>query len=294
MTHEELAWGGVGGQRLHAQEWRPEATSRAVVCLVHGLGEHAGRYAHVAQVLAEAGCALLAFDLRGHGRTPGPRGHAPSYDVIMGDIGVLLDQAKQRFPGAARFLYGHSMGGSLVLNYGLRRWPSVAGVVATSPGLQPTQPIPRATLAFGRVMGRVWPSFRMSNGLDCTGLSRDADVVRCYRKDPLVHDRISARLGLDLLETGAWAIAHAGEFRLPLLLAHGTADSLTAIEDTRQFAAKVLGDCTLREWPGLYHETHNEPEWREVLAFTIAWMGERVGSPRVSAPQRGCRAGDPA
>jgi alpha-beta hydrolase superfamily lysophospholipase len=276
MTHEDLDWEGAGGERLHAQEWRPDGGARAVVCLVHGLGEHVGRYVHVAQVLSEAGYALLGFDLRGHGRTPGPRGHAPSYDAMLGDIGVLLERAAERFPGAPRFLYGHSMGGSLVLNYALRRQPDVAGVVATSPALQPQEAVSRLKLAFGRLMCRLWPSFRLSNGLDCTGLSRDPEVVRRYRADPLVHDRISVRLGLDVLETGRWAIAHAGEFRLPLLLVHGTADGLAAIDGTRQFAAKVRGDCTLQAWPGLFHETHNEPEWREVLGYTIGWMEERA------------------
>ena len=276
MTHDTFTWRAADGQPLHGQAWQGRGAARAVVCLVHGLGEHAGRYGHVADALAQRSFATLAIDLRGHGRTPGPRGHAPSFDVLMFDIDLLLAQAEQLLPGRPRFLYGHSMGGSLVLNYALRREPKIAGVVATSPGLQTFRPVPAPKRLLGRILRRLWPSCRMSNGLDRTGLSRDTEVVRRYLEDPLVHDRVSAQCGVDLLDAGAWAIAHAREFRLPLLLVHGTSDRVTAIASTREFAGRVPADCTLREWPGLYHETHNEPEWREVLDFTITWMEERI------------------
>lgn len=261
---------------LRAYEWRPEGDPRAVVCLVHGLGEHAGRYAHVAALLSGAGYAVLAFDQRGHGRTPGPRGHWPSLSAGLADIDTLLDEARRRHGRAPRILYGHSMGGGLVLTHMLRRRPDVAGVVATSPSLRPGRPVSRITTAFGTVMCRLWPSFRMANGLDRSGLSRDPEVVRRYAADPLVHDRISVRMGLDLLESGEWALAHASQASLPLLLVHGTADRITSIDATREFAARVARGCTLREWPGLYHETHNETEWRDVMGFTLAWMEERI------------------
>jgi alpha-beta hydrolase superfamily lysophospholipase len=210
MTYDETCLIAADGQRLQAYEWAPEATPRAAVCLVHGLGEHAGRYAHVAQAFADAGFGTLAFDLRGHGRTPGPRGHAPSFDVVMDDIGLLLEQAAQGFPATPRFLYGHSLGGSLVLNYALRRQPDVAGVVATSPGLRPARPISWTTRAAARLARRVWPSWRLPNGLDVEGISRDPAVVARYDADPLVHSRVSARFGLESIEAGEWAIAHAG------------------------------------------------------------------------------------
>lgn len=272
MKHEELSWHASDGQQFHGLEWRPEGETRAVVCLVHGLGEHAGRYAHVAQALCDAGYALLAFDLRGHGQTPGRRGHAPSWETALDDIARLLDEGAQRFPGLPRFLYGHSLGGTLVLAYALRRKPQVAGVIATGPVLKLPQPVPPAKLALGRFMYRVLPSFQLANGLDRAGLSRDPEVVRRYNEDPLVHDRVSARLAADMLDSGEWDIAHAAEFALPLLLMHGTADRITWAEGSRQFAAKLKGDCTFRLWQGLYHEIHNEPEQKEVLGFMIHWL----------------------
>lgn len=272
MKHEELNWRAADGQQLYAQAWRPDGEARAVVCLVHGLGEHSGRYAHVGQALCDAGYALLACDLRGHGKTPGPRGHVPSLDAGMDDITLLLDEGARRFAGLPRFLYGHSLGATLALNYALRRKPQIAGVIATGPVLKMLQPVAAGKLLTGKFLARALPVFRMGNDLDRTGLSRDPEVVRRYVEDPLVHDRVSARLGIDLIESGEWALEHAAEFALPLLLMHGTADRITWAECSRQFASKVKGDCTFRLWQGFYHELHNEPEQKEVLDFVIGWL----------------------
>ena len=273
MRYSEFTLSAPDGVQFYFQGWQPETPSKAVVCLVHGLGEHSGRYAHVAAALNDAGYALLGLDLRGHGKSGGPRGHTPSYDTLLDDIGRLLDEAAARYPGLPRCLYGHSLGGNLVLNYALRRKPSIAGVVATSPWLRLSSAPPAARMTLGRVMNRLLPAFVQSSGLDPTGLSRDPEVVRAYKVDPLVHDRLSARLGMAAIANGEWAIAHAAEFpAVPLLLVHGTGDPMTSAVATQEFAAKVPGGCTLKLWEGFYHETHNEPEKAEVLAFMIDWL----------------------
>jgi len=271
MKLTDVNWTSTDGMPLVGRCWEPTGEPRAVVCLVHGLGEHCGRYAHVAAALNDAGYAVLACDQRGHGRSGGKRGFTPSYEALMNDIGLLLGQAEQRFPGKPRFLYGHSLGGNEVINYALRRRPDLAGVVSASPGLRTAFKPPALQLATGRLMNRLWPAFTMSNGLELAALSRDPAVIAAYQADPLVHDRLSARLGMGLLESGEWAIAHAAEFPLPLLLMHGTADRLTSHQASQQFAAKAP-TCTLKLWEGLYHETHNEPEKGEVIGFVVGWL----------------------
>jgi len=260
------------GVQFYFQGWQPDTPPAAVVCLVHGVGEHTGRYAHVAPALNAAGYAMLGFDLRGHGKSGGPRGHSPSFDTLMDDIGRLLAEVAQRYPGKPQFLYGHSLGGNLVLDYALRRKLVIAGVVATSPALRMTTAPPSWKLTLGKVMYKLRPSMQMTNGLDVDGLARDPAVIRAYTGDPLVHNKVSARLALDTLQAGEWALAHAAEFPLPLLLVHGTADRLTSAKATEEFAAKVPGDCTLKLWPDFYHETHNEPEKAEVLGFMVDWL----------------------
>lgn len=278
MRHIDTNWTSADGLPLVGRCWEPAGEPRAVVCLVHGLGEHSGRYAHVAAALNDAGYAVLACDKRGHGRSGGKRGHTPSYEALMADIDLLLAQAEQRFPGKPRFLYGHSLGGNEVLNYALRRKPDLAGVVATSPGLRTAFQPPALQLAAGRLMNRLWPAFTMPNGLEQAAVSRDPTVVAAYQADPLVHDRLSARLGMSLLESGEWAIAHAAEFPVPLLLMHGTADRLTSVAASQEFAARAP-HCTLKLWEGLYHETHNEPEKAEVIGFVVSWLNATLDRP---------------
>jgi alpha-beta hydrolase superfamily lysophospholipase len=265
------------GLPLYFQGWEPEGQPKAIACLVHGLGEHSGRYAHVGAALTEAGYALLGFDLRGHGRSGGKRGHTPSFETLMDDIGRLLGEAGARYAGQPRFLYGHSLGGGLALNYVLRRRPQIKGVIATSPWLRLSYTPSAAKVRAARIMNRLSPGFTQSSGLNAKDLSHDPEVVRAYEGDPLVHDRISARLAMAMLDAGEWAIAHAAEFPpIPLLLVHGTGDRITSAQATQAFAAKVPGECTLKLWEGLYHETHNEPEKREVLGYTIRWMDEHM------------------
>jgi alpha-beta hydrolase superfamily lysophospholipase len=277
MSRIEFTRTTPDGQELHYQGWTPQGEPKAVVCLVHGLGEHAGRYAHVGEILNGVGYALLGFDQRGHGKTPGKRGVTPPFDVLMDDIGLLLDEAANRFSGRPRFLYGHSMGGNWVLNYALRHKPAIAGVISTSPGLRTAFEPPAAQVFAGRLLYRLAPAFVMPNGLELAAISRDATTITAYQADPLVHDKMSARLGMDILRQGEWAIEHAGEFPpVPLLLVHGSCDRITSAPATEEFAKKVKAanrtDVTLKLWPECYHETHNDPERAEVIAYMIAWL----------------------
>ncbi|MGC8780054.1 MAG: lysophospholipase [Anaerolineae bacterium] len=277
MRHSEFTRQSPDRLTFYFQGWEPEAGPKAVVCLVHGLGEHTGRYAHVAAALNAAGFALFGCDLRGHGRSDGPRGHTPAYETLLDDIGRLLAEAQARYGNTPQFLYGHSLGGNLVLNYALRRRPALAGVIATSPALRVPVRLPPAQVTLAKVMNRLWPAMQMANGLDVSGLARDPEVIRAYTSDPLVHNRISVRLALSMLEAGEWALAHAGEFPVPLLLMHGTADTLTLAQGSQEFAAKApAGRCTLKLWEGFYHETHNEPEKAQVLAFMIDWLHKQL------------------
>ena len=272
MVNSESTWRTADGLELFAQLWQTEARPRGVVCLVHGLGEHSGRYSHLAAVLTKAGYALQAFDLRGHGNSEGRRGHAPSWEVLLDDISLSLTQAEARFPDAPLFLYGHSLGATLALTYCMSRPSQLAGVIATGPLLRPAIQLPAGKMALGRMMYHLWPTFSLNNELDPTGISRDQNVVRAYVDDPHVHDRISARLGLDMLQAGEWASQHGENLKLPLLLMYGSADPLCSPQAIQKFGERANHDCTCKAWDGLYHEIHNEPEQHEVFRTVIEWL----------------------
>jgi alpha-beta hydrolase superfamily lysophospholipase len=245
---------------------------KAVVVLVHGHGEHVGRYVHVAEAFIKAGYALSGFDLRGHGKSGGPRGHTSSYEALMDDIADFLAQVANRYPRLPLFLYGHSLGGNLVLNFILRRKPNVVGAIVTAPWLKLAFDPPAVQVTLARAMNKIAPGFTQNSKLDTTALSRDVQIVKAYDNDPLVHDKISARLYVGIYDSGLWAIEHASGIPVPLLLMHGTADRLTSAQASRDFAERGGKKVTWRAWDGWYHEIHNEPEKAEVLKVMTTWM----------------------
>ena len=277
MKTFETGWTDEQGLKFFARGWEPDEAPKAVVALTHGHGEHIGRYAHVGAAFSAAGYALMGFDLRGHGRSGGPRGHTPSLEALMQDIDRFLEQVRRRYPGLPVFLYGHSVGGALVLSYGLRRKPDVKGIIATGSALHTEPERHPDKVIMARILGSLLPRVAISTGLQTSKLSRDPQVESAYIKDPLVHDRISLGFGKNMLEGNRWALQHASEFPLPLLLMHGADDQISYPSGSQEFAAALGGKAKLVLWDGLYHEIHNEPEKAEVLKTTIQWMDEQLG-----------------
>ena len=260
------------GLELFAHAFPSKKPPKAIICLVHGHGEHIERYQHLAAALNDAGYALVGFDNRGHGQSDGLRGHTPSYESLLDDMDTFLTEVDKDYPDLLRILYGHSMGGNLALNYALRRKPKLKGVIATGPWVKLAFEPPAVQVFLGRTMDKIYPAFIQASGLETAALSRDPEVVRAYENDPLVHDKISARLFVGMYESGLWALENAREFPLPLLLMHGSADRITSAEASREFAEKA-GECVkLKIWDGLFHEIHNEPEQEEIFKTIINWL----------------------
>ncbi|MCB9112537.1 MAG: lysophospholipase [Anaerolineales bacterium] len=277
MKHEELKWKSRDGLELFAQVWEPQVVSpRAVICLVHGVGEHSSRYAHVAEAFGKEGFVLFGFDQRGHGRSGGLRGHITSIEDFLQDIDLLLEQARLRYPGLPIILYGHSLGGILVLHYSLKRKPDIKGVIATSSGLHTAVEEQKLKVVAAKILGSIMPTTQMPSGLDPKALSRDESVVETYINDPLVHDKLSLGFGKVMIGVTAWTLEHAGEFPLPLLLLHGKNDAIAYPSSSTEFAAALKDRCTLVLWDGAYHELHNEPEKMEVFKTMTMWMDARL------------------
>jgi len=275
--HFETEWQTRDGATLSAQCWEPGQKSAAVICLVHGLGEHIGRYGHLAEFLADHGFTFIGNDLRGHGKTPGQRGYVPAFETFMQDIDLLLDQAGSLNPGVPKFLYGHSMGGILVLNYCLRRNPSLAGVVVTSPGMRNALVEQTAKIVFVRLAGAILPRVSLPTGMDASALSRNPEVVRAYLEDPLVHDRSTLRMAKELLPAIPYIFENAAEFQYPLLLMHGSADRLAYASGSQEFVERATrADITYKQWDDAYHELHNDFVQNKVFDYLLAWLQNRL------------------
>jgi len=277
MKHQELKWKARDGLDIFGQVWEPDVIKpKAVVCLVHGLGEHSSRYGHVAEALGREGFGMVSFDLRGHGRSGGARGHAPSVDAVMQDMDLLLERGKKEFPGLPLFLYGHSLGANLVSYYCLKFKPNIKGVVATSLALHTALEEQKLKIGIIRLMGGLAPAVTLSSGLDPNNLSRDHKVVQAYIHDPLVHDKASLGFGKIMLDVNQWTLRHAADFPLPLLLLCGKKDVLAFPSSSTEFAAPLKDKSTLVLWDEGYHELHNEPEQAEVFKTMTLWMDARL------------------
>ncbi|MCX6647149.1 MAG: lysophospholipase [bacterium] len=273
---EEFILTSSDGLNLHGVTCAPSTESKASVSIVHGIGEHIGRYETITNYLNQAGYATVMIDLRGHGKSEGKIGHSPSYENLLEDVSLLLNEAIQRFPAIPQFLLGHSMGGALILNYCLKRKPDIAGVISLSPGLRTFTPTPGWKISLAHFLRSVSPSMTLHNGVKAEYLTREKKIVEKTLNDPLYHFKVSAHLGLDVLEQGEWTIEHADEWALPLLLMHGTGDRLTSCEASKEFASRAGKSCALKLWDGLYHELQNEPEKEKVLGFLVDWLNEHV------------------
>lgn len=277
MQTSEFTWPvAASGETIYAKCWQPEGEVKAVVVLAHGLGEHINRYNHVGAFFAAQGIALIGNDHHGHGKTTGKRGHVQSFDLLLDEIDILRAEAEKRFPAKPVFIYGHSMGGCIVIDYLVKRQPKVAGVISTDGAIQLAFEPNAFILAVGKLMRRIFPAFTQSNQLDVTALSRDTAVVEAYKTDPLVHAMLSSELGLSLLERGKALRQFSGAVSAPTLLMHGTADRIIAYQGSENFARQAQGDVTYKAWEGLFHEIHNEPEKAEVLQYAVDWMLKRI------------------
>ena len=270
------AFSGVGGLRIFTQSWLPDAPGppRAVVVIVHGLGEHSDRYDAVAQQLVAQDIAVYACDHRGHGRSPGPREMLLVADVVA-DLDTLVSSAGAAWPGVPLFMLGHSLGGMLALRYALAHQSRLSGLVLS--GALAAVDAPAIVQRLGRLVAAVAPSAGLIK-LDPQLVSRDPAVVAAYRADPLVHHgRVPAQTLAEITETVARLPQTIGAITVPTLVLYGTADGLCPPRGSAMLAERLgPGDLTVRAYEGLYHEVLNEPEREMVLGDVVGWLAARV------------------
>lgn len=270
------------GLTLQLREW-PVPDARGAVVIVHGLGEHVGRHAHVAARLNAEGWTVVGHDQRGHGSSEGPRGALSQADDFLSDLAAVIDIARSRSAGPL-VLLGHSLGGliasRLVLGAAGAAWQrDVDALVMSSPALDPgMNAFQKGLLA---VLGPIAPNLAVNNGLKPAWLSHDPAVVRAYEADPLVHDRVTPRLARFIVDGGVAVRAAASAWRVPTLLMWAGSDRCVAPAGSAEFAAAAPSEwVSTREFKPLFHEIFNEPEQAEVFGVLTAWLARRGLSAR--------------
>lgn len=264
------------GLELFARQYSPPGETKALICLVHGLGEHSGRHGHWSARLAAGGYTVFSMDLRGHGRSGGKRGHSPSFDHLADDLDYLVQKAETTCPGKPFFLYGNSFGGLIAMFYLALRRPDIAGAALNGPLLHIPLTQNRPLGLVVRTLAPVMRGLTIKNGIHPRSLSRDEAVGEAYLKDPMVHNRISIALGAGIIEATELVFKYAGELSLPLLIMHGGDDEVTLPSGSQALAEHYGGPCTLKIWDGLRHELQNETCENEVFAFFKEWLDSMV------------------
>jgi len=278
VEHTSAQFAAADGLLLTRQAWRPEGAPTAVLAVVHGYGEHGGRYRGLAENMAARGYAVHVCDLRGHGRSGGRRGHLGRFTDYLDDTAVFLEAVRQEQPGRPLYLLGHSLGGLIATAFVEDRPADApAGLILSSPFLRLGMPVPPLKLSAARLLSLVAPAVNVGNTLDPAGLSHDQEVVRAYGTDPLNHHVATARWAAEVVAAQSAALSAAGAIRLPFLLLYADADAVADPDASRElFAAAGSADKTARCYEGFYHEIFNEIGRETVFADLAAWLEARA------------------
>lgn len=277
MEHVEGHFEGVRNAKIYYQGWLPDGDVKAVILVVHGLGEHSGRYMNVVNHFVPLGYAVYGLDHIGHGKSEGAREVVERFEDYTETLAIYYTMVAGWQPGKPIFLLGHSMGGLIVTYYLLDHQADFKGAVISAPAIKVGESVSRLTITMGRILSKLAPKMGLL-ALDASGISRDPDVVTAYANDPLVfHGKTPARLAAEMLKAMLRVTAEVGTITLPFIVIQGGEDKLVDPGGAQMlYDSASSEDKTLRIYEGLYHEVFNEPERDRVLGDVEAWLEARV------------------
>jgi len=273
MQHIEGNFKGVRNTNIYYQGWLPDQEVKAVLLIVHGMGEHSGRYMNVVNHFIPLGYAVYGLDHIGHGKSDGAREIVESFDDFTDTLTILYKLVTKEQADKPIFILGHSMGGAIASYYLLDHQKKFKGAVISAPAVKIGEGISQATITMSKILSKIAPKMGLL-ALDVNAISRDPAVVEAYVNDPLVfHDKTPARLGAEMLSAMLRITAEAGKIRLPLIIVQGSADSLVEPSGAQMLYDKVSSeDKSIKIYDGLYHEVFNEPEHDQVLKDVEEWL----------------------
>lgn len=272
---DELSFEGNGAIQLCAKYWDTKSP-KAILLIVHGFGEHGGRYSGMAEYMQSCGIAVMAPDNRGHGLSQGKRGLILHWEDFREDLKVAVNILSAKHPAVPLFMLGHSVGGTIVLDYTQSADVAPRGVIASAPALG-TPGLSPILIAFAKVMSAIAPKFIVNLGLDSNAISRNPEECSKYRDDPLVHDKACVRLSTELTSVQKRIFSRAGQFPSPLLLSYGSSDSIAPREPIESFHNLVgTEDRKLQIFDGAFHEIHNDTIRDDVYRLYSEWILSRA------------------
>lgn len=277
MRHQDGYFENLEQTPIYFQTWIPNRPIKAVLLIVHGLGEHSGRYDNLVQRFVPQGFVVYGFDHLGHGKSSGRRCHVERFTRYLADLDLMVDKVKSEHPSLPLVLFGHSMGGLISSSYLVENQDKISAAVLSSPAIEAPDIVPDVLLKIGRTLSKLWPTLGVVK-LEAEGICRNESVVKEYEADALVHHgKISARLGQELLDQMQWLKLHMSQIKLPVLIIQGEHDVLVEPQGAQNLLDHIGSKIKkLIMYKGLYHELINEPEREVVLNDVELWIRERL------------------
>jgi len=281
MQHTESKFKTTDGLELYCRAWQPDgndkATAKAALAVVHGYGEHSGRYLNLVNALAPRGYAVYAYDLRGHGKSPGPRGHVSRFDEYIKDTHAFLAWARGQEPKHKVFLLGHSLGGLIVSAYAEAHPNELPGLIMSSAFLRMKLKVPGWKMTVAKTLSSLRPTFTMANDLGADLLSHDPAVAAAYVADPLNHHVSTARWATEIFAAQTRALDNAPSVKIPTLVMYAGDDLIADPEGSALFFQRLSSaDKTHHRYGGYYHEIFNEVGKDRVFADLEAWLDAHI------------------
>ncbi len=277
MNHKDGVFTGAGDLELYYQSWHPENEPKSALLIVHGLGEHCGRYKNVVNYFVPKGYTVYAFDHPGHGRSQGTRLFVNSFDDFTDNLKLFCNKIRQDQHGKKIFLVGHSMGGLITAAYLLKYQDELEGAVVSAPAVKIPEDLSRLAIFAAKFLSKILPKAGVQQ-LKAEGISSDPEVIKAYIDDPLVcNKKVTARLGAELLKAMDNLTMNADKINLPVIILQGGADILVDPDGARMLHEKTGSkDKTLHIYDKFFHEVFNEPDHLKVLDDVEAWLEKHV------------------
>ena len=283
LNHENYKWTSYDGFNLYVQSWIPDVKCKALILIIHDIGEHSSRYSEWAVKFVKAGFGVLSYDLRGNGFSKGKRDKNPSYKKHQKDLSAILNEIKEQYGDLPLILYGQGLGANIIINNIINEPQKFDGIIITSPWFELTEIQNYFLHSFGNYIMQILPNIKLNPGLNPEALSRDLRIIHDYKTDNLVSSKMTLRCFVQSCNAGEKASKSIYRINIPLLVLHGTADAFTSVKASKKFVMNSSNKTQLILYEDAFHELHHDLCSEQVFSDIHDWLQKNITQPSIQS-----------